>query len=128
MLKKYLSGSLIAILLISIVMISSCEYEFIEPEKVVIPEFISFADDVLPIFSSSCSLSGCHVAGNPILDLSATNAFAQLYAKGLIDLDLPEQSKLYFKLIDGNGTHKGRSTAADQAKILEWIKKGGRNN
>ncbi len=125
---KHLSGKLIALLSIGIFLFSSCEYEFIEPEPVVIPEVISFTDDILPVFANKCSLSGCHTTGNPILDLSAANAYTQLFGKQLIDLDVPESSGIYLKLTSPGTTHQGRSTAQEQALILEWIRKGARNN
>ena len=126
--KRILSGSLIILLLVSISTFTSCEYEFIEPEKVIIPEVVSYSNNILPIFSSKCSISGCHVAGFAILDLSAANARNDLFGKGLIDLDVPDQSELYLKLTDSRGTHKDRSTPGEQALILEWIVKGAQNN
>jgi len=126
--KRLLSGSLIILLLISISTFTSCEYEFIEPEAVVIPEVISFSDDVVPIFNKNCNISGCHAAGFAILDLSPASAYNQLFAKGLIDVDVPDQSKIYLKLTDTRGTHKDRSTPSEQALILEWIVKGAQNN
>ncbi|NND08925.1 MAG: hypothetical protein HKN87_21345 [Saprospiraceae bacterium] len=108
--------------------IVSCEYEFIEPEKVILPEVISFADDILPIFDQSCNISGCHVSGFGALDLSAENAYADLFRQGLINVEVPEESGLYTKLIDNSGTHQGRSTASEQAIVLEWINKGAQNN
>lgn len=126
--KKFLPGSLIALLIISISIFSSCEYEFIEPEAVVIPDVISFRDDIIPVFNSSCNISGCHAAGFSILDLSPANAYQDLFRKNMIDTDVPDQSKLYLKLTDSRGTHKDRSTATEQALILEWIAKGAQNN
>lgn len=125
---KHLSGKLNTLFCIGIFLFSSCEYEFIEPEPVVIPEVISFADDILTVFANKCSLSGCHTTGNPIVDLTAANAYTQLFGKQLIDLDIPESSSLYLKLTAPGSTHQGRSTPQEQALILEWIRKGARNN
>ena len=108
--------------------ITGCEYEFIEPEKVILPEVVSFADDIQPIFDKGCNISGCHVSGFGVLDLSAANAYQDLFRRGLINLETPEESGLYVKLIDNGGTHQGRSTASEQAIVLEWIKKGAQNN
>ena len=119
-------GLLASVLIISL--FTSCEYEFIEPEKVVIPDFVSFSEDIIPIFSNNCSISGCHAAGFGVLDLSADNAYDDLIRKGQIDIDVPEQSGIYQKLSDANGTHQGRSTPTEQATILEWISKGAQNN
>ncbi|MCB0688603.1 MAG: hypothetical protein KDC53_18825 [Saprospiraceae bacterium] len=126
--KKILSGSLIIFLIISISTFTSCEYEFIEPEQVVIPDVISFSDDIQPIFNSGCNISGCHAAGFSILDLSPANAYNELIGKGLINVDVPDQSEIYLKLTDSRGTHKDRSTPGEQALILEWIVKGAKNN
>lgn len=128
MLQKYLSGYLKTFLVFSLAIFASCEYEFIEPEPVVIPETISFADDIIPIFNSSCNFSGCHVSGFGVLDLSPANAFNDLFRKGMINIDAPDESDLYLKLIESGGTHRGRSTSGEQAIILEWIVKGAQNN
>lgn len=119
---------LISSFLFGTFLITSCEYEFVVPEEVVIPEVVSFSEDIIPIFNSSCNTSGCHVSGFGILDLSPGNAYDDLFRKNLIDVDNPDQSKLYTKLIEPNGTHAGRSTPTDQATILEWIVKGAKNN
>jgi len=128
MYKKTKFLGLILSLLLVITFMPSCEYEFIEPEPVFIPEVISFSDNIQPIFNSKCSISGCHVAGFSILDLSQGNAYTELFRKELIDTDSPEASKLYQKLSAPGSTHADRSTATDQATILEWINKGAKNN
>ena len=108
--------------------LGGCEYEFVEPEKVIVPEVVSFADDIQPIFDNGCNISGCHVSGFGVLDLSAANAYQDLFRKGLINVEAPQESGLYTKLTDGSGTHQGRSTPSEQAIVLEWIKKGAQNN
>lgn len=124
--KKYLS---LWIILLGVgLFYSSCEYEFIEPEEVVVPDVVLFSSDIIPIFNNSCNSSGCHDAGFAILDLSPQAAYADLFRKGQIDIDNPENSKLYLKLIDPSGTHNDRSTASERATLLEWIRKGAQNN
>ncbi len=125
--KRLLSGY-VAVLIMIFLLIAACEYEFIEPEKVIIPEVISFQDDIQPIFDGGCNISGCHAAGFAILDLSPANAYNDLFRKNLINLETPDMSGLYIKLEDGQGTHRDRSTATEQALILEWITKGAQNN
>ncbi len=115
-------------LLMSVLFIIGCEYEFIEPEKVILPEVVSFSDDIQPIFDKGCNFSGCHVSGFGVLDLSPENAYVDLFRRGQIDVETPTQSELYLKISDTGGTHQGRSTPAEQAIILEWIKKGAQNN
>ena len=128
MLTKFNYLGFLILLLFGVTIHSSCVYEFIEPEKVVLPEVISFSDDIIPIFNNSCNTSGCHSAGFGILDLSPGNAYEDLFRKGQIDVDNPTNSNLYAKLVESGGTHAGRSTAAEQALILEWINKGAQNN
>lgn len=106
----------------------SCQYEFIVPEEVIIPDTISFSEDVIPIFNAKCNNGGCHAAGFGILDLSPANAWEDLFRKNQIDVDNPAQSPLYIKLTASGSTHQGRSTAQEQATILEWINKGAQNN
>ena len=125
--KRLLSGDA-AVLIMIFLLIAACEYEFIEPEKVILPEVISFQNDIQPIFDGGCNISGCHAAGFTILDLSPANAYNDLFRKNLIDIETPDLSGLYTKLEDDQGTHKGRSTATEQAIILEWITKGAQNN
>jgi hypothetical protein len=128
MYKKTKSLGLILSLIFAVSLMPSCEYEFIEPEQVVIPEVISFADNILPIFNAKCSISGCHVSGFAILDLSDANAYTDLFRKDQINRDFPDQSGLYVKLNAAQSTHAGRSTPTEQATILEWIAKGAKNN
>lgn len=92
---------------------------------VIIPK--SFANDIIPIFNQKCNMAGCHVEGHSAVDLSPANAYASINAKGLIDLAAPENSGLYTK-IHQSGTHDGRSTAVQQALILQWITEGALDN
>ena len=125
--KTKVLGQILSLLLVAS-LLPSCEYEFIEPEPVFIPEVITFTDNILPIFEAKCSISGCHVAGFSILDLSQDNAYTELFRKQLIDTDDPEASNLYQKLSAPGSTHADRSTTTDQATILAWINKGAKNN
>ena len=120
--------ALIFIIMVSFTFIVSCEYDFIQPERVVVPESVTFSGDIIPIFNESCNFSGCHVAGFTFVDLSPQNAYKDLFQKGLINIGEPDQSILYTKLIETNGTHTDRSSPTQQATILEWITKGAKNN
>jgi hypothetical protein len=126
--RKRTSAKFIFSLILGISLFGACEYEFIQPEQVVIPEVVSFSEDIIPIFNNSCNFSGCHVAGFSFVDLSPGNAYEDLFRKDMIDLDNPTLSRLYTKLIESNGTHESRSTPTEQATILEWINKGAKNN
>ena len=115
-------------LFIGLLFFASCEYEFIVPEEIVLPDEISFQEDIVPIFNNKCNTTGCHTAGHFAVDLTPANAFTDLFAKGLIDLQNPSGSGLYTKLIEAGGTHDGRSTPTEQQLMLKWIEEGAQNN
>lgn len=119
--KKTLSMIGVALLLITF---SGCEYEFIEP--IEITDEVSFSKDIIPYFNKSCNMSGCHNAGGIPPDLSAANAYVDLFDEGQIDLDDPENSKLYESL--KSGSMKQYSTAEETAIVLKWIEQGAPNN
>jgi hypothetical protein len=104
--------------------LTSCEYEFVEPIEVT--EDVSFSNDLIPFFNQSCNMSGCHNAGGFPPDLSPANAYQALFDDGQIDTDNPMNSKLYISL--NSGTMKKYSTAAETAKVLKWIEQGAPNN
>lgn len=114
--------------MICVLMVTSCEYNIIEFEEVDPTVEVKFSNDIMPIFNNKCNVSGCHVVGHSVVDLSAANAYKDLIAKSMIDTDYPEQSKLYTKLVATGSTHTGRSTPTEQDLILQWIKQGAKNN
>jgi len=107
-------------------LLSGCEYEFVEPEPVVIPTQISFSTDIVPIFNASCNMSGCHSAGAIAPELTAANAYGNLFQLNLINTADPQSSELY-KLIT-TGSMKSFATNAQAQLILAWIEKGALNN
>jgi len=104
----------------------SCEYEWVEPAVVVLPETVSFAGDILPVFNKSCNMSGCHAQGGTAPDLTAANAWIDLAQRGMINVQTPQQSLLYTSV--ATGSMKKFSTEANNALILKWIEQGARNN
>lgn len=93
---------------------------------------VSFAADIIPIFSKSCALSGCHNTGGHVPDLTAANAFRTLNEESLIDAATPKNSELYGWL---TGTIKpamplGASANPSNinALVLAWITQGAKNN
>ena len=106
--------------------LSSCEYEWIQPEKKPIPETVSFSKDIMPIFNADCNGSGCHNAGGTSPDLSAENAYNSLWDGGYIDTITPEASRLYVTMDDGSMAKY--TTPGDEAFVLAWIEQGAENN
>lgn len=107
-------------------LLSGCEYEFIEPEFIPIPTQVSFTTDIMPIFNTSCNMSGCHAAGAASPDLSPANAYASLMQGSFIDTENPATSLLYTAM--ASGSMKTFSTPAQAALVLAWIEKGALNN
>ncbi len=109
--------------------IYGCEKATIETDPVVIDknapvDTVYFQADIVPIFNDNCL--GCH-SGSHDPNLSS-NPYQSLSDGGYINTATPASSELYVKLHDINGSHNGRSTSADQEKILNWIKQGALNN
>lgn len=123
----------LCLLFAGLTMITSCEYGWIdfeqpdEPGPGEEPVEISFADEIIPIFDSNCNVTGCHTAGHFAVDLTPDNAWQDIQDKGMLDLETPENSKLYTKIAQP-GTHDGRSLPIHQQKILQWITEGAKNN
>jgi len=109
-----------------IVLLSGCEYDYVEPDNTPPPDTISFATDVLPVFNASCNMGGCHATGAAQPDLSAANAFTSLQDGGYINTSDPGSSLLYTAM--ATGSMKPFSTTSQTNLILAWIQKGALNN
>ncbi len=122
-------GIVIHILIVihCILMLTSCEYDYIEPVKVSAEDTVSFSNDIIPIFENSCLGGGCHSTGGISPDLTSTNAYNELFAKNQIDTLNPASSVLYEKIIS-TGSMKNYTTPTEVNLILEWIKQGAKNN
>jgi hypothetical protein len=107
----------------------SCEYEQIEPVT-ELPENVSFQTDLIPIFNQSCNSVGCHDAGGISPDLSEGNAYADLTTGDMLDLNNPENSILYKRMIDVQKPMPiaGILSKSQTNKVLVWIKEGALNN
>ena len=93
---------------------------------------VYFANDIVPVFSRNCSMSGCHSTGGQVPDLTANNAFRAIKEQDLIYVNDPENSEIMGWL---TGTIKpamplGAATNPSNinALILAWIKQGAHNN
>lgn len=121
---------------ILVILFTSCESEK-RPEEIKgeIPEEVSFTDEVMPIFdgtSINIELSGkgractdCHSGKTPP-DLTADNAYIELNGGGYIDIDNPEDSKLYTTM--AFGSMKNYTNTTDTEIILKWISQGALEN
>jgi hypothetical protein len=122
--KKFI---LLIVTLIGLTAWQSCQYEWVDPVDVVVPNVVSFAVDIQPIFDQGCNNAGCHSTGGTAPDLTPTNAYADLFAEDLINLVTPESSTLYTKIATGGNMNK-YSQPGDSEIILKWIQDGALNN
>jgi hypothetical protein len=105
--------------------ISSCaNYERPGEEPI---QDVSFSEDLIPFFETSCAYAGCHNTGGIPPDLTEDFAYASLTNGGYIDTDNPEQSLLYTKISEG-GSMERYSTPRDTQMVLQWIIEGAENN
>lgn len=106
--------------------LTGCEYEFVEPEYIPPPtDTVSFATEVMPIFNTSCNMSGCHSTGAFEPDLSPANAYTSLQNDYINTAD-PASSLLYTKM--ATGSMKSYATPTEASLVLGWIQQGALNN
>jgi hypothetical protein len=91
---------------------------------------VSFSQDIIPIFNTSCNVSGCHSSGGQTPNLTEANAFNALTIGNYYDKNNPENSLLYLKVSGKKGTPMPVSGVHKDyaALILAWIKQGANNN
>lgn len=93
---------------------------------------VSLATDLIPLFASNCSKSGCHNSGGIKPDLSADNVFASLTNGNYINLSTPENSEIYLWMTGKRAVSMPVGAANNPSNInqlvLAWIKQGGQNN
>ncbi|MFP4469841.1 MAG: hypothetical protein ACLFPE_04125 [Bacteroidales bacterium] len=119
--------------LLLVVMVASCEYDFIEPEPVPPPpdptDTIFFATDVVPIWEDN-NCTNCHKQGGTTqLDLTAANAYNSLTSQNLYNTTNPEESRIYTFPHPVTGDHAYKYDNESEADIiLQWIRQGAKNN
>jgi len=109
---------------------SSCAYDQILEEEIVVTEPVSFSDDLIPIFNASCNMAGCH-NGSVAPDLRASNAYNALISGSYVNTANPPSSELYLWMTGSGGRLQmppGGTNATNNAIILAWIEQGALNN
>ena len=92
---------------------------------------ISFSADIQPIFTASCALSGCHVAGAKVPNLTAGIAYQALQDGGYVIANDPDNSQLMLWLTGKKtpGMPLGNSPNQEiNTKVFAWIFQGAKNN
>ena len=126
-----ISGAIFAIMCL-VVLLSNCSKN---KQTCGSCSAISFKNDVIPVFKSSCAVSGCHTghtpAGNLNLDSAVAYTNVTTVSKGYIHTGDPNSSILYIQMIPGSSQPMpptGLLDACISAKISCWIQQGALNN
>lgn len=107
---------------------AGCKYDIsIDP---VVTGPVSFSADILPIFNSSCNMSGCHNTGGTVPDLTPANAYTALTNGNYINTSSPASSELYLWMRGEKGLPMPLSgpNAEYNAMVLAWINQGALDN
>ena len=113
---------LLFILGLVLICITSCEYKIIEPVIFEVPDGVSFADDIKPIFEEKCAV--CHASQRPVL--TDGKEYTSLIDGDYININDPELSDIYIKVNSGHGSNP--FTPEESAYLLKWIQEGAENN
>ena len=91
---------------------------------------VTFSNDIIPMFSKSCALSGCHTTGGKSPDLSAANAYNSLKVGNYFNTTNPSGSVIYLWMSGKKSTPMpvGGINKDYNALMLAWIKQGANNN
>ena len=113
----------------TLMMVSSCDYDIIIPEPVIIPvdSSISFKDKIEPIFTDE----GCIACHPPTmsLDLTVGKAYNSINKAKYIDTANDANSLIYTHPNPSTSEHSYKKyTPTQAATLLEWIKQGAKNN
>jgi hypothetical protein len=116
--------------LFTLMMFSSCNYDYIYPEPVVIPkDSIKFSTQIEPIFNNGNNCTSCH-GGSQVPDLRTGKAYNSINNATFINLTAPETSLIYHHPSPENTSDHAwkKYTAEQEAYVLKWIKEGAKNN
>jgi len=110
--------------------LSSCYYD----NPVIEIEDVSFNDDLIPIFATSCLGSGCHDTGGLSPILTADKAYNELINGSshtgvpYVITETPDESSLMLELDSGDMPPGNNLPAASIEKIRKWMAEGAENN
>jgi hypothetical protein len=114
-------SNIFLVLIFSLLIFSSCKYDFILPEEVPVVNDVKFSTQIVPIFAQKCNL--CHNEQTPVM--SADLAYSQL-VPSYVNLAEPSNSEIY--KTPTSGTHGATISATQAALILQWITEGAKDN
>jgi hypothetical protein len=111
------------------VAVVSCTYDFIKKPEPINPTIpVSFATQILPIFSAN-GCTGCHKPGGQTPDYTAANAYNSIISNNVADTANPVLSLLYTIPNPATSGHTWSKYTDQQAQlVLLWITQGAQNN
>lgn len=112
------------------IFLSSCYYDEVLPVNGEIPDNVSFSGDIIPIFDASCNAVGCHSTDGVSPDLTAENAYSDLFNENLITTSNPEGSELYQWMVGNRALSMpvSGSNPRYNTLVLAWIQQGALDN
>ena len=110
--------------------ITACKKDYLVADGIEIPDTVSFANDIMPIFNASCNGSGCHLTGGIAPNLEVDQAYLNLALYGMINHEVPEESILYRRMISDNDPMPPEGKVSDSKLqiVLKWIEQGALEN
>jgi mono/diheme cytochrome c family protein len=103
------------------------------PVQTCNPDTAYFQQQVLPIFISNCSMSGCHDAASAQHGVVLTS-YNSIITTGDVEPGNPNHSEIYEKITESDNDDRmppaprPRLTQAQIATIRKWIQQGAKNN
>jgi hypothetical protein len=98
----------------------------------VVTTKVSFTKDLVPLFTTDCATSGCHVAGHQPPDLEKADAYNSIKELNMVNLTNPQSSLLYERLSGAVKPSMPMNATNNPSNInnlvLAWIKQGALNN
>ena len=110
--------------------LTSCFYDKeLDQNAGGLPTNVSLSNDVQPIFTKNCALSGCHDATptqKPSLVLGASyNALVQ---GGFLNVTVPTAGILYREISEQHMPPGIPLSSRDANMIIAWLQEGAKNN
>ncbi|HTQ26850.1 MAG TPA: hypothetical protein VMI35_01920 [Puia sp.] len=91
------------------------------------PPAVSFNAEILPVMTTSCAKSGCHVPGSQQPYMDSAGAYKNLINGGYVNTIVPDQSILYQE-INGGPMTVNVPTKDFVNQVYYWIENGAPNN
>ena len=104
-----------------------------QPAHPCSPDSVYFTNDILPLITSNCTMSGCHDGSGHSDDARSLISYSAILGSGYVRAGSPSSSKLYTSLRGSGEDRMPRSpvsplTAAQDSLIMKWIAQGALNN